>query len=226
MEYLRDSAGIQGEVTPSNRPDTAESTVLLFQLGVLTFGLNIDSVVQVIPMLKLAPLPQKHPLIEGFANIRGQLIPVIGMRQILGMPVLELQLNTPILLTLINGRLTGLILDEVNDVVTLPAGQVTRPDALIPSSMEGIAVLLGVAYVDGQPVLLIDADHLLNPAQVHALNRVIEALDEQMDGHGKPRRRRKNLSAALADQVATIALDLPPVDGASSTKTLRPDCDL
>lgn len=226
MEHLRDRTGAPGEATPSHWPEAAESTVLLFQLGIHTFALNIDSVVQVIPMLKLAPLPQKHPLIEGFANIRGQLIPVIFMRQILGMAALEPQLNTPILLTLINGRMIGLIMDEVNDVVALPADQITHPDALIPDSMESMAVLHGVAYMNGHPVLLIDADHLLNPAQVHALNRVIEALDEQMDGQGKPRRRRKSLSAALADQVATIALDLPPVDGASSSETSKPDCDL
>lgn len=227
MDHLRDRAGTPGEVIPCHWPDAAESTVLLFQLGINRFALNIDTVVQVIPMLKLAPLPQKHPLIEGFANIRGQLIPVIFMRQILGMPALEPQLNTPILLTLINGRMIGLIMDEVNDVVVLPADQIARPDALIPDSMEGMAVLIGVAYMNGHPVFLIDADHLLNPAQVHVLNRVIEALDEQIDSQGKPRKRRKNLSAALADQVATIALDLPPLDGVSSpsSKTQPPDIE-
>jgi purine-binding chemotaxis protein CheW len=178
-------------------------------------------------MLKLVPLPQKHPLLEGFANIRGQFIPVIGVRQILGLPALEPQLNTPILLTLNNGRLIGLIVDEVSDVVALPAEQIARPDALIPNSMEGVAVLLGVTYIDGQPVLLIDPDHLLIPTQIRALNQAIEALAEQIEGQGKPRKRRKNLSSALADQVATIALDLPPVDGAFplSSEAQQPDCE-
>lgn len=226
MEPLRDRSGSADELAKPQRPDAEEGTVLLFQLGVNAFALKIDAVVQVIPMLKLLPLPQKHPLIEGFANIRGQVIPVMGVRQILGLPVQEPQLNTPIILTWNNGRLIGLIVDEVNDVVALSAEQIAGPDTLIPSSMEGVTVLLGVAYLDGKPVILIDPDHLLNPAQAQALNRAIEALAEQVNGQGKSRRRRKNLSATLADQVATIALDLPPVDGASSQENPQPDPEL
>lgn len=225
MEPLRDRSAGSEELILSRRPEAADSAVLLFQIGAYALALQIDSVVQVIPMLKLVPLPQKHPVIEGFANIRGQLIPVIAVRQILGLPVLEPQLNTPILLTFIQGQLIGLIVDEVNDVATLPAEQITRPEALLPKNIESVVVLLGVAYIDNQPVFLIDLDHLLNPAQAQALNRAIESLSEQIDGRGKSRRRRKNLSAALADQVAIIALDLPPVDGAFSPLMEGPQPD-
>ena len=211
--------------TPTQPGSVADCTVLLFTLGDHAFALKIEAVAQVIPMLKLVPLPQKHPFIEGFTNIHGQVFPVIGGRQLLGWPAQEAQLNTPILLIWSEGRMIGLIVDEVKEVVSLAAATITGPETLVPMGVESISVLQGVAYADGLPIILIDADYLLNPSQIRELNRVIEALTAQHDREGKSRRRRANLNATLAEQVATIASDLPPIDGQSPPAVEAPQPD-
>lgn len=212
------SRNIHHQPDASSQPkpvDLSETLVVAFALGEQTFALEIETVVQVMPMLKLTPMPESKDIIEGVVNFHGQIVPVLNARRILAWPVLPPQLNTPLLIIHANQRLMGLIVDDVKDVVRLPADTITPPDQVLPEGMKSAAILKGVAFFDRESILLIDADHLLRPIEIHALNRAIEAMAVSKDGHRRPRQRRKNLSAALADQMVTLASDLPPVDGQS-----------
>src|SRR5262245_10944325 len=110
----------------------AEQPVLVFRLGERDFALQIESVAQVIPMLKLTPVPQVKQVIEGVANIHGQIVPVLSAHKRLGFPPVTPQLNTPIILTNIGDQMLGLIVDEVSDVILLATDQMIPPYVFLP----------------------------------------------------------------------------------------------
>lgn len=213
---LSQNTHFQSDTLSNVQPEnTTEFSLVTFTLGEQVFALQIDSVVQVIPMLKLTLLPQAKDVIEGVINIHGQIVPMLSARRIFGWPTLPPQLNTPILIIRANQQVMGLIVDEMNDVVPFAADKIATADQVMPQGKKSPAVLKGVAYIGSKSVILIDTDHLLNPTQIHALRQAIETMTESKDRHRKPRQRRKNLSEAMADQFVTLASNLPPVDGQS-----------
>jgi len=218
-------------------------SLLVFYLGERAYGLFIENVVQIIPMLKLTPIPRVEQLIEGIANIRGKAVPVLCARRCLGLPLVPPRLYTPIILIQTTERLVGLIVDEVADVMHVPASQVNLPEAIMPGGSEQEALLSAVVYQDEKAVMVLDPRYLLFPNQLRLVNKAIQTIPQAAEaqealnhagekaepaeqpaavtGNGqhpqtsqsKPRRKRRKLEATLAGEIATLAVDLPPSDG-------------
>jgi purine-binding chemotaxis protein CheW len=146
-------------------------SLLVFHLGERVYGLAIEQVVQIIAMVKLTPVPQAEQLVEGVANIHGKIVPVLSARRLLGLPLVEPQLYTPIILMKSDGRTFGLIVDEVADVVRLPASQIAGPEAFMPLEAENTGVLDGVVYHGDAVIMLLNPRCLLNPVTMRAFKR-------------------------------------------------------
>jgi chemotaxis signal transduction protein len=129
-------------------------------------ALPLQQVVEVVPRVLLAPLPEAPPQVAGYMRWRGAHVPVLdlGLR-LLGRP-LPLQLEDRIIVIRRSAsELRGLLLSEVEGVVRLEREALSpvRPDA------PGAAWALGFVQRDDSPVLVISLDRLLDPlAHVHA----------------------------------------------------------
>jgi purine-binding chemotaxis protein CheW len=218
------------QIPPCPDADQVHS-LLVFYLGERGFGLLIEQVVQIIPMLKLTPVPRVAQVIEGVANIHGNVVPVLSARRCLGMPLAAPRLHTPIILVRAGDRMLGLIVDRVADVIHVPDGQMTRPGEMMAGGLAGAALLAGVVYQGAQAIIVIAPCCLLYPDQMQAVNRAIEAILSEagsgaatrdsaalagklpQKGQSKPLRKRRKLEATLAGEMATLAADLPPSDG-------------
>jgi purine-binding chemotaxis protein CheW len=161
-----------------NRVDPSLQNLLVFRLGTQAFALSIEVVVQIIPMLKLTPLPQSDAVIEGVANIRGTITPVMSVRRRLGMDPIPARLHTPIILIRLGNYLIGLVVDEVIDILSLPATQVARPDQIMPEGLEISKVLEGIIFIDSQNILLLNPYTLVMPgsmrANMHTYKEILE----------------------------------------------------
>ena len=59
--------------------------LLLFRLhGLTVFGINVFKVQEVMPAPAWTWLPGAHPLVQGMADFRGRMIPVIDLSKALG----------------------------------------------------------------------------------------------------------------------------------------------
>jgi purine-binding chemotaxis protein CheW len=103
---------------------------LTFRLRDGDYALAVSDVVEVLSMVMLAHLPGAPPWLTGMLNLRGQVLPVLDLRLRLGFIAPALTLDTPIVVVRTGDRLAGLIVDEVRDVVSLPAHALAPPDAL------------------------------------------------------------------------------------------------
>ena len=147
-----------------NRTDKSLQNLLVFRLGAQAFALSIEVVVQIIPMMKLTPLPQSDPIIEGVANIRGTITPMMNVRRRLDMEPIPARLHTPIILIRLGNHLIGLIVDEVIDILSLSTGQVAHPDQILPEGVEASKVLEGVIFLENHNILLLNPYPLVMPA--------------------------------------------------------------
>jgi purine-binding chemotaxis protein CheW len=154
--------------------------VVSFRLDQRIYTLPLQTVVQVMPMVTITPLPQSNKNLDGIINYRGRAVPVVNMRRYLGLPELRLGLYTPIMLVYINGRQVGLIVDDVIDVLLVSSDSIVRLKDILPEGFGESPLLQGLMHTPGGAMLLLDLEHLFSPLQVKALHQTLEALPERL----------------------------------------------
>ena len=140
--------------------DRHSGMYLTFQLGPEVYGAPILKVREIISMLDITRVPRARPWLAGVINLRGKVIPVITLRQLLGMEAAEQTGETCIIVVEVLSELMGVIIDGVSEVVTI------KPEHLAPVPAFGAQVetsyLLAMAKIRDRVVTLLDLDRILD----------------------------------------------------------------
>ncbi len=163
---------------PLTNMDVQDSRVSMvtFRLDRQVFALPIKPIRQIIEMVTITPIPQVNGAVEGVINFHGTLVPVVNLCAYLSLPKKTLHLHTPIILVSIFDRLTGLIVDEVLDVLDQPESQIIHPKDILPEGLGEAPLLRGMVPAQEHMVILLDLDQLFRPQQVRLLMEAAEAL--------------------------------------------------
>lgn len=145
-----------------------------YRVGTELFGVPIASVQEIVRVPVITSIPQAPDFVEGVINLRGKIITVVDMRKRLGRVVDgEAPVNSArnrILVVECEGRLVGIIVDEVTEVLRLPGDRI---DAA-PPMVAGISnqYITGVGKLDEDLLVLIDIEKILTADQLHAIDAV------------------------------------------------------
>ncbi len=136
--------------------------LVTFRVGDALFAADIHSVERVLRYTPPAPVPDAPAWVEGVIDYAGRVIPVIDLRRRMS---LERCPVTPETRTVVFGTsdgLVGAIVDMVLAVTTVSGSSVTPP----PPLFRGLAArfISGVTKVNGQLVVVLDADQVLTSA--------------------------------------------------------------
>jgi purine-binding chemotaxis protein CheW len=93
---------------------------LTFTVGEEEYGVDILRVQEIKGYTAITRLPNSPPSIKGVMNLRGTVVPVIGLREMFGMPSAEYGKFSVIVVMNVGARVVGLLVDTVSDVVSLP----------------------------------------------------------------------------------------------------------
>lgn len=148
-DTLQPSAGVKDE-----------SQLVTFLLKDEEFGFDIMSVQEIIRLPKMAKVPRTPAYVDGIANLRGVVLPIIDMRTRFGMERAEETDRTRVLVVDIHGVKTGLRVDRVKQVTRVMRKEIEPP----PEAIRGTSsdYLEGVVKLDkGQRIVM-----ALNAAQV------------------------------------------------------------
>lgn len=146
--------------------------VLIFSVGEKDYATDIAHVREVIRKRKVTPVPETAAFVEGVITLRGRVIPLINLRKKLGMKSQEVPSNR-IVVTTIENHWTGILVDQVKDVVTFKPEEITQPDEVL----QGAAYLVGVTKWQGKVVLLADLTKLLKGEETDSLQKVQERVE-------------------------------------------------
>ena len=94
----------------------SESQLVTFLLGDEEFGFDIMNVQEIIRVPKLARVPKTADYVEGIANLRGAVLPIIDTRKRFGLAKTEETDRTRVLVIDNEGVRTGLRVDRVKQV--------------------------------------------------------------------------------------------------------------
>jgi chemotaxis signal transduction protein len=120
------------------------------RVGAEHYALAVEQVLEVAEAGRLTPVPGAPSQILGVHNLRGQVIPVIALAGLLGLPQEQ---PARILVAELGERRAGLAVDAVLDVVELPPA----------SEQSESPYLSGTALVDGTLVGILDVETVLTP---------------------------------------------------------------
>ena len=137
-----------------------------FYLGAEEFAMEILKVQEIIRMVDLTRVPNSPAFVEGVINLRGKVIPVIGLRKRFGMEPKEHDKQTRIIVIEILGTVIGFVVDSVSEVLRIPADTVEPPPRLAKSDREYVS---GVGKLPSRLLLLLDVNKLLSDAETAAV---------------------------------------------------------
>ena len=141
-----------------------ESQLVTFQLGEEEFGFDIMSVQEIIRLPKMARVPKSPSYVDGVANLRGVVLPIVDTRSRFGMPRSEETDRTRVLVIDIDGVKTGLRVDCVRQVTRISHSDMETP----PKAIRGINgdFLKSICKLENGKRIIMS----LNPAQVCEVN--------------------------------------------------------
>lgn len=137
-------------------------TLVRFSLGDHQCALALGHVDEVLRAVAVTPLPVAPPFVEGVINRRGAVTPVIDLRKRVGVPCGPYDSATRIIMTAIGGQFTGVIVDEVTEVVDIGDAEL----GIDPSEALGIDLRQyssRVVRVGTELVVVIDPAKMLTP---------------------------------------------------------------
>lgn len=131
---------------------------VVFLLGKENYGVEIHSVTTIEKMLPYARVPKTPDYIKGVINLRGEIVPIMDIRTRFGMEAHEETDETRIIIIKINDISFGIIVDEVDEVLTLNEEAIESVSNFTNDiSMDYI---LGVGKIDGRIVTLLNIEKL------------------------------------------------------------------
>ncbi len=123
-----------------SRPQDGMTQVLTFRLAGERYGIPIGCIVEILKYRQATPIPRSEPVVHGIVSLRGRIVTVLDARRRLELHAAEIGPATRIIVVRDADEPVGLLVDEVLQVMKLPADAVKPPPATIRAAAErGIA---------------------------------------------------------------------------------------
>ncbi|MDM0007941.1 chemotaxis protein CheW [Variovorax sp. J22G73] len=149
---------------------TARLEVVTFKLGEEEYGIDIQKVQELRGYDAVTRIANAPDYIKGVVNLRGIIVPIIDMRIKfkLGDPTYD-QFTVVIVLN-IGGRVVGMVVDSVSDVITLTAEQI-KPAPEMGSVLDA-DYLIGLGTLDERMLILVDIDRLMSSDDMGVIAKI------------------------------------------------------
>jgi two-component system chemotaxis response regulator CheV len=159
---------------------TNELEIVEFFVGRNIYGINVAKVREIIRFPdNVVPVPESHPSIEGIAELRGKVVPIINLPVHLGETGELDKSSSYVIVTEFNQETIGFCVDSVDTIRRLSWSQIESPTGVIASE-EGLVV--SIVKFDDRMVLLLDFEKIsadINPAS--AIQNTSKRTDEKTE---------------------------------------------
>jgi len=152
----------------------SQQQVLTFTLGPEIYGLDILRVQEIKGWEATTPIPNVPNYVKGVINLRGVVVPIVDLRERFNIaePTYDATTVVIIVKTMLNQkneRILGMVVDSVSDVYTVDLTTLQSSPKLGTGSMAEQEFVRGLATLDGQMMILLDVDHLVQDGLFQAL---------------------------------------------------------
>lgn len=153
--------------------DPAETTttrqLVGFIIGEEMFGVDILTVREIIRDAVITAIPDAPDFLEGVINLRGSIIPVIDLRKRLKLaPSARSGDDGWIVILVVQGRITGFVVDRVTKVLNVPESSIKPPPDIVVAGLRS-QYIQGVCRMDQRLLILLDFSRILMVDEIKRL---------------------------------------------------------
>jgi chemotaxis protein CheZ len=128
-----------------------------FRLGESEYTIPILKVREIINTPNITTLPQSPHYMKGIVNLRGKIIPVVDLKELISVGGQKGVGSKTIVIS--SGRATfGVLVDSITSVVNIEKSEIEAPEGFMHENLDRVE---GVARLDDRLVILLDTDKLV-----------------------------------------------------------------
>jgi purine-binding chemotaxis protein CheW len=155
-----------------NNTDETLEQIITFNVGKEDYGVGIQIVKEVIRQREITRLPKAPAFVKGVINLRGDVIPVIDLREKFGLEEEEFTDKTRVIVVEVDRKSIGMIVDSVSHVVRLSRGQIEPPPPLV-GGVSG-EFIRGVGKLGERLIVLLNISRILTIEEKIELQKMEE----------------------------------------------------
>ena len=137
---------------------------LTFTLGAGEYGVEILKVQEIRGYEAVTRIANAPAFIKGVSNLRGTIVPIVDMRIKFNLGEPEYNAFTVVIILNVAGRVVGMVVDSVSDVIELKPEQI-RPTPDFSSSFD-TKYITGLGTVDQRMLILVDIERLMSASDM------------------------------------------------------------
>ena len=160
-----DSLSQDNEAVQTDEEDVHERIQLcIFELSDRIFGLSISDVQEIMEDAEITPVPTTPYFLRGVINLRGDILPIVDIRDILQLPVKPRSKESRIMILNIKTVQLGIMVDAISEVSHIEKREIEASAEQVGIS-DGKFVSNVIQYKDGFLILL-SLEHLYQAIQL------------------------------------------------------------
>ena len=159
-----------GAVSTAIGSPAAPQEFLTFTLGKEEYGIEILKVQEIRSYEAVTTIANAPEFIKGVVNLRGTIVPIVDMRIKFNLGTPEYTEFTVVIILNVAGRVVGMVVDSVSDVIALGAEQI-RPAPDFSSSFD-VEYITGLGTVDQRMLILVDIEKLMSSSDMALMDAV------------------------------------------------------
>ena len=152
-------AAAAGGAKPAGGAVVEREEFLTFTLGKEEYGIEILKVQEIRSYEVATTIANAPAFIKGVVNLRGIIVPIVDMRIKFNLGEAQYNELTVVIVLNVAGRVVGMVVDGVSDVIQLSAEQI-RPAPDFSSSFD-VKYITGLGTVDERMLILVDIEKLM-----------------------------------------------------------------
>ena len=157
--------------TPAAVAVQARSEYLTFTLGKEDYGIDILKVQEIRGYEAVTRIANAPDFIKGVVNLRGTIVPIVDMRIKFNLGTASYDQFTVVIGLNVAGRVVGMVVDGVSDVIAL-AGEQVRPAPEFSSTFD-TNYITGLGTVDSRMLILVDIEKLMSGADMGLIEQAV-----------------------------------------------------
>jgi purine-binding chemotaxis protein CheW len=149
-------------MTPTEKRNTSQ--FVGFQLAEQAYAFPIEQIREIVILDKVTRTPQVPDYCEGVSNLRGSIIPIINLRKLFGLEAKPADADSRTIVVTVGERKMGCTVDMVSQVVRIQDEDIQPAPETVTA--DGADYISGFARHDGDLVIILDINRLLDPEQL------------------------------------------------------------
>jgi purine-binding chemotaxis protein CheW len=134
------------------------------------YGIELTRIKEIIRYQELTVIPEAPSYILGILSLRGIAVPVIDLRKLFQLPGKDINQYSVIIVMEILGRLVGMLVDGVSDMINIKEEDITPPPQF--SERKGTKFIKGMVEKEKKFIMLLDVNRLFSSDEIEVIDGI------------------------------------------------------